>query len=72
MYTVQGLPFGATKEEIAEFFKGFQLAGPPSSSITLLTLQTGRPSGEAFVYFIDAEEAFKAQREKHMKFLGNR
>ncbi|KAL8425592.1 hypothetical protein Efla_004427 [Eimeria flavescens] len=69
---VRGLPFSATKAEIAKFFDGFKLAEPADSAVTLLTLPDGRPSGQAVVFFSDAEEALRAQRERHMKFLGSR
>lgn len=57
---------------MVNFFKGYQLAGPDESSVTFLTLPDGRPSGEALVFFTSAEEAFRAQKERHMKFLGTR
>ncbi|KAL8270991.1 hypothetical protein Esti_005089 [Eimeria stiedai] len=69
---VRGLPFSATKEEVARFFAGFELADPHQSAVVFLRLPDGRPSGQALVFFADAEEALKAQRERHMKFLGSR
>ncbi|XP_026189685.1 uncharacterized protein LOC113146465 [Cyclospora cayetanensis] len=69
---VRGLPFSTTKAEVASFFKNYRLAGPYETSVCLLTLPSGRPSGEAIVFFEDAEEAFRAQKEQHMKFLGTR
>ncbi|KAL8450767.1 hypothetical protein Emag_003055 [Eimeria magna] len=69
---VRGLPFSATKEEVAQFFAGFELADPHESAVVLLKLPDGRPSGQAIVFFADADEALRAQRERHMKFLGSR
>ncbi|CDJ42621.1 RRM domain-containing protein, putative [Eimeria tenella] len=68
---VRGLPFGARKEDLLEFFKGYKLA-PSEDSILMILTKDKKPSGEAFVFFADAQEALRAQREKHLKFLGNR
>lgn len=61
---LRGLPYGCSKEEIVQFFDGIPVA---PDGVHLLSDQTGRASGEAFVYFVDkesAQEALIRDREK--------
>ena len=56
---LQGLPFKATEEEIAEFFEGFNMV---PDSIKFQENEEGRRTGQAAVLFEcchDAERAFK-------------
>jgi len=65
---LRGLPFGASKKDIADFFAGIQIA---PYGITLTMDQDGRPSGDAYVEFTSGEEAEKAMK-KHKEKIGHR
>ncbi|KAG5886125.1 hypothetical protein JTB14_021347 [Gonioctena quinquepunctata] len=65
---LRGLPFGCSKEEIAQFFTGLEIV---PNGITLLTDYSGRSSGEAFVEFVNREVAEKAL-QKHREKIGHR
>lgn len=65
---LRGLPYGASKKDIADFFAGIQIA---PYGITLTMDQDGRPSGDAYVEFTSAEEAEKAMK-KHKEKIGHR
>ncbi|XP_022913164.1 heterogeneous nuclear ribonucleoprotein H isoform X2 [Onthophagus taurus] len=65
---LRGLPFGCSKEEIAQFFTGLELV---PNGITLLTDYSGRSSGEAYVQFVSKEVAEKAL-QKHREKIGHR
>jgi len=54
---LRGLPFEVTKQDIAQFFSGIQIA---DYGITITMDQTGRPSGEGFVEFASSSEREKA------------
>mmetsp|Transcript_28108 Transcript_28108/g.75907 ORF Transcript_28108/g.75907 Transcript_28108/m.75907 type:complete len:391 (+) Transcript_28108:35-1207(+) len=66
---VRGLPYRSSPAEILAFFSGFQYL-PDSLQIGLDSL--GRPSGEAWLSFINANEALKSVRDLNRHFLGNR
>ncbi|VEN45868.1 unnamed protein product [Callosobruchus maculatus] len=65
---LRGLPFGCSKEEIANFFSGLEIV---PNGITLLTFYSGRSSGEAYVQFKNREVAEKALL-KHREKIGHR
>ncbi|CAG9818032.1 unnamed protein product [Phaedon cochleariae] len=65
---LRGLPFGCSKEEIAQFFTGLEIV---PNGITLLTDYSGRSSGEAYVQFVNREVAEKAL-QKHREKIGHR
>lgn len=65
---MRGLPFTATKEEIAKFFESHS---PVLDSIVLTYRSDGRATGEAYVGF-ESPEASKSAMELHRKSMGNR
>lgn len=65
---LRGLPFGCSKEEIAQFFTGMEIV---PNGITLLTDYSGRSSGEAYVQFANREVAERAL-QKHREKIGHR
>uniref|UniRef100_A0AAR5PEX3 RRM domain-containing protein n=1 Tax=Dendroctonus ponderosae TaxID=77166 RepID=A0AAR5PEX3_DENPD len=65
---LRGLPFGCSKEEVAQFFTGLEIV---PNGITLLTDYSGRSSGEAYVQFANRELAERAL-EKHREKIGHR
>ncbi|KAH1001281.1 hypothetical protein HUJ04_013512 [Dendroctonus ponderosae] len=64
---LRGLPFGCSKEEVAQFFTGLEIV---PNGITLLTDYSGRSSGEAYVQFANRELAERAL-EKHREKIGH-
>merc|ERR1711931_321961 len=65
---LRGLPYEATKKDIAAFFAGIEIT---PYGITLTMDQDGRPSGDAYVEFTSTEEAEKAMK-KHKEKIGHR
>jgi len=65
---LRGLPFEATKKDIAAFFVGIEIA---PYGITLTMDQDGRPSGDAYVEFTSPDEAEKAL-QKNKERIGHR
>lgn len=65
---LRGLPFGCSKEEIAQFFTGMEIV---PNGISLLTDYSGRSSGEAYVQFANREVAERAL-QKHRDKIGHR
>lgn len=65
---LRGLPFEATKNDIANFFAGIEIA---PYGITLTMTQDGRPSGDAYVEFVSASEAQRAI-QKNKEKIGHR
>jgi heterogeneous nuclear ribonucleoprotein F/H len=65
---LRGLPFSASKDDIMEFFKDFVLS---EDSIHITMNSEGRPTGEAFVEFANAEDS-KAAMAKDRMTLGSR
>ncbi|KAL6976654.1 hypothetical protein U1Q18_025441 [Sarracenia purpurea var. burkii] len=65
---LRGLPFSAGKDDIMDFFKDFELS---EDSIHITANAEGRPTGEAFVEFVNAEDSKAAMRKDRMT-LGNR
>lgn len=65
---LRGLPFSASKDDIMEFFSDFDLS---EDSIHIIMNSEGRPSGEAYVEFENAEDS-KAAMAKDRMTLGSR
>ncbi|KAL0550806.1 hypothetical protein IC582_009870 [Cucumis melo] len=65
---LRGLPYSAGKDDILDFFKGFNLS---EDSIHLTLNSEGRPSGEAFVEFSNEQDS-KAAMSKDRMTLGSR
>ncbi|XP_020893887.1 heterogeneous nuclear ribonucleoprotein F isoform X2 [Exaiptasia diaphana] len=61
---LRGLPYGCSKEEIAQFFTGFEIV---PNGITITLQEEGKTSGEAYVEFASpdiAEQAMQKDKEK--------
>ncbi|EPR57717.1 RNA recognition motif-containing protein [Toxoplasma gondii TgCatPRC2] len=69
---LRGLPYRTTAEDIANFFEGYSLAGPPDEAIQLHRRMDGRPTGWASVYFESEQEARRAKQDKHRSYLHGR
>ncbi|XP_057298137.1 heterogeneous nuclear ribonucleoprotein H3-like [Hydractinia symbiolongicarpus] len=65
---LRGLPYGCSKQDIADFFAGLQIC---PYGITITMDQDGRPSGDAYVEFATPEDAEKAMG-KHKEKIGHR
>lgn len=65
---MRGLPFQATKQDVLQFFKGYNVI---ESSILLTYRMDGRATGECYVAFDDAEDA-KAAMAMHRSTIGSR
>ncbi|XP_050367623.1 uncharacterized protein LOC126785972 isoform X2 [Argentina anserina] len=65
---LRGLPFSAGKDDIIDFFKDFVLS---EDNIHFTMNSEGRPTGEAFVEFANAEDS-KASMAKDRMTLGSR
>ncbi|CAG0887832.1 unnamed protein product [Darwinula stevensoni] len=65
---LRGLPFGCTKEEVANFFAGLEIV---PNGINLVADYTGRATGEAYVQFANDDIAEKALK-KHKECIGPR
>ncbi|KAL8569539.1 hypothetical protein ACOMHN_002085 [Nucella lapillus] len=65
---LRGLPFGCSKEEVAQFFAGFEIV---PNGIMLPEDRMGRSTGEAFVQFASEAIAEKALG-KHKERIGHR
>ncbi|CBK19971.2 LOW QUALITY PROTEIN: uncharacterized protein [Blastocystis hominis] len=70
---LRGLPYTATKEEIAAFFAPLEVPRDAKGELTIVIGQDNlqRPSGEAFVTFSSVEDSAKGL-EYHLKNLGKR
>ncbi|KAK9157857.1 hypothetical protein Scep_004431 [Stephania cephalantha] len=66
---LRGLPFSAGKDDVLEFFKDFSLSS--EDSIHMPVNMDGRPTGEAFVEFLNAEDSKNAMSKDRMT-LGSR
>jgi len=65
---LRGLPYTATEQEIVKLFNGFSMLSIlPSTAPT-----NGRPSGEAYVEFSSADEAYRAFQQKNRSMVGPR
>lgn len=65
---MRGLPFIATKDDIAKFFESYS---PLLDSIVLTYRSDGRATGEAYVGF-ESPEASKNAMDLHRKSMGSR
>ncbi|EFJ14378.1 hypothetical protein SELMODRAFT_446014 [Selaginella moellendorffii] len=65
---MRGMPYSCTSADIMAFFKGMQVA---PDGIFLCTHADGRPTGEAFVEFINEETAARAM-QLHREPMGSR
>lgn len=66
---IRGLPFRASRQEILEFFTGYDIL---PDTLHIGVDRMGRPSGEGWVTFTSANEARRAVRDKNRQYLGNR
>ncbi|ESN91756.1 hypothetical protein HELRODRAFT_70316 [Helobdella robusta] len=65
---LRGLPFSCSKEEVANFFSGLEIA---PNGITFITDHLGRCTGEGYVQFISQESIEKALT-KHKQAIAHR
>ncbi|CAH9103266.1 unnamed protein product [Cuscuta epithymum] len=65
---LRGMPYSASKESVIEFFKNFSLS---EKSVVMVANSEGRPTGEAFVEFANAEESRAAMAKDRMR-IGTR
>ncbi|KAJ6828193.1 G-rich sequence factor 1 [Iris pallida] len=65
---MRGLPYSAGKEDIMEFFEDYQLS---EDHVHIVLNSNGRPTGEAYVEFANAEDS-KSAMEKDRMTLGSR
>ncbi|KAJ7526814.1 hypothetical protein O6H91_16G024000 [Diphasiastrum complanatum] len=65
---MRGMPYSCTSADIMAFFKGMQLA---PDGVFLCTHADGRPTGEAFVEFVNEETAVRAM-QLHREPMGTR
>ncbi|CAD6209119.1 GSCOCG00003736001-RA-CDS [Cotesia congregata] len=66
---LRGLPFGCSKEEIAQFFSGLEIL--PNGILLPTDSYTGRSTGEAYVQFVNKDVAERAL-QKHKEKIGHR
>jgi len=66
---MQGLPFKATDEDIAEFFEGYNMV---PGSIKYQQNEEGRKTGHAAVLFESQADADRAFKEKQKQEIGGR
>lgn len=64
----RGLPYSAGKDDVLDFFKDFELS---EDRIHIVLNSDGRPTGEAFVEFANAEDSKSAMGRDRMT-LGSR
>lgn len=67
---LRGLPWSATTEDIQKFFRDCKILGG-KFGIHMTSSREGRPSGEAFVEFEDAEDV-EIAIQKDREHIGNR
>ncbi|EDO37823.1 predicted protein, partial [Nematostella vectensis] len=65
---LRGLPYGCSKEEIAQFFTGLEIV---PNGITITLDEEGKTTGEGFVEFASPEIAGQAM-QKHKEKIGHR
>ncbi|CAB3993495.1 heterogeneous nuclear ribonucleo H3-like isoform X2, partial [Paramuricea clavata] len=64
---LRGLPYGCSKEEVANFFKGLEIA---PNGITIALDEEGKNTGDAYVEFASPEIASQAMN-KHKEKIGH-
>eukprot|EP00567_Pseudictyota_dubia_P005321 CAMPEP_0197433950 /NCGR_PEP_ID=MMETSP1175-20131217/1748_1 /TAXON_ID=1003142 /ORGANISM="Triceratium dubium, Strain CCMP147" /LENGTH=401 /DNA_ID=CAMNT_0042962497 /DNA_START=23 /DNA_END=1228 /DNA_ORIENTATION=+ len=65
---MRGLPFSASKEEVTEFFKGYNAV---EESVCLTVRSDGRATGEGYVAFLSPDDAKNAMT-LHRNTMGSR
>ncbi|MQL79097.1 hypothetical protein Taro_011538 [Colocasia esculenta] len=65
---MRGLPFSAGKDDVLDFFKDFEMS---ENSVHVVLNSDGRPTGEAFVEFANADDSKSAMAKDRMT-LGSR
>ncbi|CAD2111994.1 RNA-binding protein, putative [Plasmodium vinckei] len=68
---LRGLPFDVSEDEIKNFFSAFKLSNQ-KNPIHIIKGIKDKPTGHAYVYFDDSEEARNACQHLNRKFLRNR
>lgn len=68
---LRGLPFDASEEEIKFFFQNFQLS-KEYNPVHIIKGIKNKPTGHAYVYFDDEEEARNACKSLNRKFMRDR
>lgn len=63
---LRGLPYEATEEDVVNFFDGFKVAA------VHFTQRSGKPTGEAYVEFENAEVAREAMKSRQKYHIGTR
>lgn len=66
---IRGLPYSARYEEVADFFKGFNIV---PKSVVLGLNQEGRKNGFGAILFETEDEASRAAKEMNQQYIGNR
>jgi len=66
---LRGLPFGCSKEEISQFFNGFEIV---PNGIALSFDHQGRSTGEAYVQFINKKTSEEAIAKRNKERIGHR
>lgn len=66
---MKGFPYSSNISHITEFLQGFHFL---PDSIILVQNEEGKSSGEAFVAFVDSNEASKAISKKNRDYIGTR
>ncbi|SOV22966.1 RNA-binding protein, putative [Plasmodium sp. DRC-Itaito] len=68
---LRGLPFDASEEEIKNFFRDFQLT-KQAYPVHIIKGIKNKPTGHAYVYFDDEEEARNACQAMNRKYIRDR
>lgn len=66
---IRGLPYRATPQDIADFFRGYQYI---PESVQVITADDGRSKGEGFIAFVSEAETSRAFAERNRGHMGNR
>jgi heterogeneous nuclear ribonucleoprotein F/H len=65
---IRGLPFSATKKDMVNFFRDFNL----TNNEIVFEIKDGRPTGRALAFFIDHTTAQRAISALDKEYIGNR
>lgn len=65
---LRGLPYTITKQQVVEFFTGFEVR---TKDVTM-DLQNSKPTGYAMVEMVTGSEAVRAVQELNRKEIGSR
>jgi len=66
---VMGLPYSINKNQVMEFFSGFDVQ---EREVYMLSSHNGKFSGNSLVTFADELEAQRALKMKNFSYIGNR